>query len=216
MGGDRLPGPIGSASAIDGEPLDDGGVVTGAGSADLRVLGQGADPMTDRIIASVTKDWDPPSPFTDSWVTVSGDTLADVEAALQANDEWGKGGGSLRSDRIPVGTSTNLTINLHANLELRVAVWSDYRHASIAAKREWDRMIVKLTAHEQRHVDIAIEEFDRVATDLVGEDIDRIAPMVTAANATVARRQRQLDSDTDHGRRAGVAYGDVSLDTSIV
>ncbi len=186
-----------------------GGSVTGPVGTDSAVT------LVDRIIARVVKDWDSPNPNTTPWVEVPGATLADVGAALDANDEWGQGGGRLRSDRIPVGTSTNLTIQLHGNLQRRVARWRNYATASAAAKAEWDRMIGKLTAHEQRHMDIAIEEFDKVAADLVGKDIDQIVSLVTAANAAAETRQHQLDTSTDHGSRRGVTYGDVFLDTSI-
>lgn len=186
------------------------------GSADLRVIGQNATPMVDRIIAEVTTDWDPPNPNTDPWITVSGETLADVEIALKANDEWGKGGGQLRSERISVGTSTDLSISLHGNLEMRVAVWKNYSKASAAAKKEWNRMIGKLTAHEQRHMDIAIEEFNKVATSLVGKDIGKISHAVTTTNAKVKKRQKKMDKETDHGEKKDVQYGDVSLNRSIV
>jgi hypothetical protein len=172
-------------------------------------------PMVDRIIAKVLDDWHPPAPDTSPEITVDGATLAEVGDALKSVAEWGRGGGSLRGETIPVGTSTDLTINLHANLELHLAKWNDYAGASAAAKKEWDRMIVKLTAHEQRHVDIAIEEFDKVAVALVGKDISEIVPRVTAANAATLIRQKKLDTDTDHGRKKGVPYGDVYLDTTI-
>jgi len=188
MSGNRIPGPIGTDPALNDESVAGKGIVPGGGWVDARPLGQEPDsiPMVARIIIKVTKDWDPPAPDTTPWVKAPGATLADVSAALEANDEWGQGGGRLRSERIPV-----------------------------AAKKEWDRMSGKLMAHEQRHVDIAIEEFDKVASGLIGKDIDHIPPMVTAANAAAAKQQKQLDKDTNHGSRKGVLYGDVYLDTSI-
>jgi len=217
MSGNRIPGPIGTDPALNDESVAGKGIVPGGGWVDARPLGQEPDsiPMVARIIIKVTKDWDPPAPDITPWVEAPGSTLADVSAALQANDEWGQGGGRLRSERIPVGKSTNLTVTLHGNLELRVAEWIDYAKSSVAAKKEWYRMSGKLMAHEQRHVDIAIEEFDKVASGLIGKDIDHIPPMVTAANAAAAKQQKQLDKDTNHGSRKGVLYGDVYLDTSI-
>jgi len=200
MSGNRIPGPIGTDPALNDESVAGKGIVPGGGWVDARPLGQEPDsiPMVARIIIKVTKDWDPPAPDITPWVEAPGSTLADVSAALQANDEW-----------------TNLTVTLHGNLELRVAEWIDYAKSSVAAKKEWDRMSGKLMAHEQRHVDIAIEEFDKVASGLIGKDIDHIPPMVTAANAAAAKQQKQLDKDTNHGSRKGVLYGDVYLDTSI-
>lgn len=171
-------------------------------------------PLVARIIAQVNDDWHPPAPDTTPTVSLTADNLADL-ARLLPRGEWGQGGGRLRSERIPVGTSTNLTVQLHGNLVLRLPEWTNYSSASAAAQREWDRMIAKLTAHEQRHVDIAVEEFDKVAPLLMGKDIDKIVDTVTAANAAAQRRQDQLDADTDHGAKRGVPYGDVFLDTSI-
>ena len=128
----------------------------------------------------------------------------------------GQGGGSLRCDRIPVGTSTNLTVKLHGNLQLRLPSWPNYVSASAAAKPEWDRMIGKLRAHEQWHMDIAIQHGDALAKELVGNDISVIAQRVTDRNRLMAADQQQLDTDTNHGSKAEVPYGDVFLDTSIV
>jgi hypothetical protein len=76
-------------------------------------------------------------------------------------------------------------------------------------------MLAKLTAHEDRHMAIAIEEGNALAGDLVGREISEIAGMVTAANRRMATRQTDLDTHTQNGSRPGVPYGDVTLDTSI-
>jgi hypothetical protein len=39
--------------------------------------------------------------------------------------------------------------------------------------------------------------------------------MVTAANRRMRARQDQLDADTQNGAKTGVAFGDVTLNTSI-
>jgi hypothetical protein len=169
-----------------------------------------------RTIASVTKDWDPPSPRTTPELVVNGTTLAQVGAELDRLPEWGEAGGALRTDTIAPGNSTNLTVVAHANLRYRLPRWSKYGNASKAAQAEWDKMFAKLKAHEDRHLAIAIEEADALAQDLVGHDIADIARMVTAANRQMQSRQDKLDSDTDHGAKPGVPFGDVLLDTTIV
>ena len=171
---------------------------------------------TDRMITAVTKDWDPPQPRGTPEIVVRGRTLAEVADALNRLNEWGDGGGILRTDRVPVGTSASVTVSAHANLVLRVPRWANYGTASTAAKAEWDRMVGLLRVHEQRHLDIAIEEANNLARDLVGQEIGQIAPMVTEANRRMNRRQIEMDNDSDHGARTGVPYGDVILDTSIV
>jgi hypothetical protein len=175
-----------------------------------------AQPMASRTIATVTKDWEPtPNPTKTPEIVVNGKTLEEVGRELNTREEWGQAGGSLRTDRIPPGNDTNLTVNLHGNLLYRLPRWTNYATASTAAKQEWDKMFRKLTDHEDRHLAIAIEEGNQLALDLAGQDIDKIAKMVTAANGRMAKRQKELDDATDHGAKAGVQYGDVILDTSI-
>ncbi|MGH8502242.1 MAG: DUF922 domain-containing protein [Gammaproteobacteria bacterium] len=198
-----------------------------AGDDPFAVLGGGSTPGPvgvrnpvplggSRIIADVAKDWNPPNPRATPEIVVRGSTLSDAARGLNALDEWGQAGGSLRADRIPGGNSTDLTVNLRGNLVYRLPRWTGYSQASTAAKAEWDRMFGKLRAHEDRHLVIAIEEGDQLASDLVGHDITDIARMVTAANRRMRARQDDLDANTDHGAKAGVPFGDVTLDTSIV
>jgi hypothetical protein len=168
-----------------------------------------------RTITRVIRDWDPAAPANTSDIIVAGRTLAEVEVALNRLSEWGQGGGRLRTDRVPVGTSPEVTVTLHANLELRMPRWTGYAQASAGAKAEWDRMSRKLRIHEERHLAIAVEEAAALADALIGVEISSIAQMVTDANRTMQGRQDQLDTDTDHGSKPGVQYGDVILDVSI-
>ena len=101
-------------------------------------------PLASRIIAKVTKDWDPPNSRTTPEIVVNGATLAAAARELNTLPEWGQAGGSLRTDAIPGGNSTNLTVNLHGNLVYRLPRWTGYARASTAAKAEWDRMFAKL------------------------------------------------------------------------
>ena len=168
-----------------------------------------------RIIAHVDNDWDPPNPTTTPEIIVHGRTLADAAQALDQLPEWGQGGGSIRAEAIPVGTSTNLTVKLSGGLIYRLPTWTGYSGASTAAQAEWDKMFAHLKAHEDRHLQNAIEEANKVAKELIGKDISQIARRVTAANRTMAQRQQKLDTDTQNGSKPGVPFGDVILDTSI-
>jgi hypothetical protein len=215
--GERVPGVTGFEPPMAGQPADaaappDGGFdAPGVSGFDPpQALDAG-----DRMITAVTKDWEPPNPRATPEIVVRGRTLAALEEALNRLPEWGEGGGMLRTDRVPVGTSASVTVNAHANLVFRLPRWANYDTASVAARAEWDRMLVRLRAHEQRHLDIAIEEANNLARDLVGLEIGEIAATVTEANRRMHDRQVQLDNDTDHGARAGVTYGDVTLDISI-
>ncbi len=170
-----------------------------------------------RKVTRVKKDWDVKSPpmRTTPKIKVGGATLADVAKQLDKLAEWGEGGGALRTDRIPAGTSTSVEVQLRGNLVYRMPTWKEYAKRSAGVRAEWDKMIKKLGIHEKRHVEIAIEEGDRLAKDLVGKRIGKIAGMVTAANQRMAKRQQELDKQTLNGSKPKVKYGDVILDTSI-
>ena len=220
MGGQRIPGVIGiEPQTIEGLK-GEGHLPPGAGLATPGPTGIDSDLATplavSRIVKSVKKDWEPPAPTTTPAIIIKGNTLEEAADNLNKLQEWGQGGGMLRADPIPVGTSPEVNVSLHANLVLRMPNWTGYDKASAAAKAEWDRMTAKLKIHEERHVEIAIEEADSLANDLIGHEISEIAKMVTAANKTMKDRQDELDHDTEHGSKPKVKYGDVSLDTSII
>ena len=170
----------------------------------------------DRIVTTVTKDWDPLTVETTPEIFVNGRTLADVENDLNTRDEWGQGGGGIpQGPVVPFGTSPTVSIDLKGKFVRILPTWRQYGSASAAAKAEWDQMVAQLTIHEDRHVAIAVEECDKLATDLVGKEIGQIAGMITAMGRRIRQRQDKLDHDTDHGAKVGVQYGDVKLDTTI-
>ncbi len=169
MAGSIIPGTLGMDPTSTNAPSQQGTLFNNEipGS-----IGSNADRLAvQRIIASVTKDWEPPTPHTTPAITINGKTLTEAAAALNRLSEWGEGGGMLRSEVIPPGNTTNLDVKLHANLVMRLPTWTGYQTASTAAKKEWDKMFAKLRTHEQRHLDIAIEEADALATNLVGREI---------------------------------------------
>jgi len=214
MAGSIIPGTLGMETLSSNTQSQQGTLFNNAlpGS-----IGSNAKALSvQRIIASVTKDWEPPNPRTTPAIIINGKTLAEATAALNRLSEWGIGGGMLRAEAISPGNTSNLDVKLHANLVMRMPIWTGYQTASSAAKKEWDKMFAKLRIHEQRHMDIAIEEADALAASLVGREISEIANLVTKANKTMQKRQYDMDSDTDHGAKTGVPYGDVLLDGSVI
>lgn len=213
MGGHTLPGPAGVTSGSGGDSAQPG-LVPGNGSLDqpgpIGLDSRRGVRVLRRVVTSVTKDWDPPNPRTTPEIVVRGRTLEAAGRELDALAEWGQGGGMIRSDPIPAGRSADVAVHLHAHLLKRLPRWTHYGDASAAAKAEWDRMMRALTAHEERHVEIAIEEADRCAQDLMGAEIEQVARIVTEANRRMHDRQVQFDNDTNHGERNGV-----NLDISI-
>lgn len=193
------------------EPLEGDGAPPRGGFAEPGPIGLkgGGVRFIDRKIANVTGDWTPPSVnLTEQ--EISAPTLAEVGRLLNTLPEWGRGGGKIRSDAIPAGSSPTVDVSLHANLEKTMPKWLDYSSASTAAKAEWDRMFAALDAHEQAHIDIAIKVADDLMAKLPGKSIDDLVPMISAANNRMQNQQDDLDTRTAHGKNTGV-----NLNTSI-
>jgi hypothetical protein len=204
MAGHSTPGPTGMGDH-DSEHGDDLDPREGRRPAPGPIgLDAGGPRVVRRIVTRIVKDWDPPKPKSTPDITVRGRTLEEVARELSTLPEWGEGGGRIRSEKIPAGTSEEVTARLSANLVKRLPRWARYREASAAAKEEWDRMMAVLTAHEDRHVEIAIEEADRCASELIGAEVGEVADIVTEANRRMAERQSEYDDQTENGRLEGV------------
>src|SRR3954469_2928426 len=134
MAGEMLPDPLGTQPPMAGTIVDRFPPGTG-----FEVPGPiGDDPIAldelRRIVKAVTKDWVPPSPRTTPPIVVNGSTLAQVADELNALSEWGQGGGVLRTEEIPSGTSPTVTAKIHAGLIKRLPRWTKFAQASPAAK----------------------------------------------------------------------------------
>lgn len=218
MAGSGVPGPWGlqADNAAPADPDTANGNSTTAGPLGIEL----AEPMADRFVTQVDCDWVPtPKPNTDP-IPVSAANLADLAVALGKLNEAGEGGGRLRVDKVPIGTSAAVTVTLHGNLVNRVVEWKGYDTASAAARAHWDKVIANLKRHEQRHMEIAIEEGNDLAKLLIGHKIGStptITDKVDAANTRMQQRQDVLDSaaESDHGRKKGHPFGDCNIDTTI-
>ena len=211
MGGTRTT-LLGTAPAPRGGTDDPN--ILGAGDAPGTLGGTAeAVPMSTGKIEYVSKDWDPDTPKHTDPIIVSGANIDQVLAALNRLGEWGKGGGILKLD-IPADFSSSHSVTLSANLIRRLPQWKQYESARDAEKNAWNHMFRKLTDHEDRHVEIAVEEAGKLAQDLIGQSTREAKTLVNSANRKLEARQRQLDDQTDHGAKPGVKYGDVILDLS--
>jgi Bacterial protein of unknown function (DUF922) len=194
-----------------------------AGSDDDDVLGGGAspgtlgvdvaEPMSAAKIGYVQKDWDRDNPeFTKPFV-VSGKTIDQVLAALNRLPEWGEGGGRLELV-FPRDFPGSGSVVLKAHLVHRMPEWREYDQARDVEQAAWTHMFRKLTDHEDRHVEIAIEQAEQLAGDLIGKTKGDAPAMVKAANDRMMVGQRRLDDQTNHGAKPDVPYGDVIMDLS--
>jgi hypothetical protein len=211
MAGIRV-GILGTDAAVRGGAGDSNDVL-GGGDPPGTLGVNAADAMSTGKIEYVTKDWDPDSPKSTDPLVVSGATIDQVSRALNRLPEWGQGGGVLKL-AIPADFASSHSVTLSANLVRRLPQWKQYDSARDAEKAAWNRMFRKLTDHEDRHVEIAVEEAGRLADALIGQAATEAAKTVAAANRRLESRQKRLDDETSHGAREGVKYGDVILDLS--
>jgi hypothetical protein len=210
MGGIRA-GILGTdASARGGS--DDVDDILGGGDPPGPLGVDDADALSTGKVTDVRKDWDSDNPET-GWIDIPGTTIDEIYRALQPRGEWGEGGGNLTTS-VSRDSSGDLTVTVHANLIRRLPRWQKHDDAPPAAQQAWDRMFRKLIIHENRHVDIAAEEADKLAGQLPDKTSREVDTLLAAARDRLSARQKKLDHDTDHGRKEGVPFGDVMLDIS--
>lgn len=176
---------------------------------------------TEPTCGNVVTVWDVNARRTTPEIKGSGATLAALKANLNASqgDHWGEGGGELTIDEIKGNfkPGDKFTVTLRGEFINRVPEWTDRNSASDAAKKEWDRFIGKLKAHEECHVKIARKAFEALAAEYPGVKITKVNELFLKRKAELKQAQKDLDdvSNTDHGRKAGVPCGDALLDASI-
>lgn len=176
---------------------------------------------TEPTCGNVVTVWDVNARRTTPEIKGSGATLAALKANLNASqgDHWGEGGGELTIDEIK-GTfkpGDKFTVTLRGEFINRIPEWTDRASASDAAKKEWDRFIAKLKAHEECHVTIARKAFEALAAEYPGTKITKVNELFLKRKKELKEAQKELDSagNTDHGRKSGVPCGDALLDASI-
>jgi hypothetical protein len=218
MSGGQVPGPLGHRRDKENAVSDDQGL--GVFVSAPPVGHDSAEPLTQRIVKKVVCDWVPTPNPNMTPIIVKAANLAELAQALGQLPEAGEGGGKLRIDPVPIGTSPDVTVTLHGNLVNRAAQWDGYDQASAAAKAHWDTVLGNLKRHETRHMEIAIEEGNALAQRLIGHQIGSqptLTEKVDAANIKMKASQVKMDSpaESDHGKKQGHPYGDCNIDTTI-
>jgi hypothetical protein len=172
-----------------------------------------AQPMSAAKIGYVKSDWDRDNPESAKPIVVSGATIDQLWDVLKRMSEWGEGGGHLELE-FTRDFASSQSVVLKAHLVRRLVQWKEYDKARDVEKAAWTSMYHKLMDHEDRHVEIAVEEAEQLAKVLIGQTKAEAQAAVKAANTRMRARQKKLDDDTDHGQKKGVKYGDVILDMS--
>ena len=149
------------------------------------------------------------SPQSDPY-DVSGTTLAQVHSQLDPT-EWGRCTYHYGYDYETTNGRTS-RVDITLTLTIRLPRWQEGRNeASAAARTEWDRMMGALQAHEERHAEIAREWAPTFKERMLGVRESNVASRHSRVLGQVDDRQREYDTQTQHGQTEGVSL-DLSVD----
>jgi len=191
----------------------------GAGTRTAQKLGAGREPWDRDGTAMVQRD-EEEGGTDDGTVTiqpaqsapydVSGTTLAQVHSQLDPT-EWGRCTYHYGYDYETTNGRTS-RVNITLTLTIRLPRWQEGRdEASAAARTEWDRMMGALQAHEERHAEIAREWPPTFKERMLGVRESNVASRHSQVLGRVNVRQREYDTQTQHGQTEGVSL-DLSVD----
>jgi hypothetical protein len=141
---------------------------------------------------------------------VGGDTLAEVLRRLSKRDTWGL---TVSEPRFRVKTCRGRVFSVSITVPITVTLprWTKRAQAGPNSRAEWDRMLEKLTEHEDNHVSIARSHFDEnLARSMLNRTSNEATQRFEVAVSNAQAASDQYDSDTDHGSNEGVY-----LDTGI-
>lgn len=138
-----------------------------------------------------------------SYYDVSGATIADAAAAIAhlpeaGSAEWHP---EYHYQANEHGVITEVTVTVGTTVTL--PNWTGYSSASSAEQAEWTRFIHALTAHEQGHLQLAVDHLTDIDQRMTGVSPDAAAHTWTSALGDLQRASDSYDSQNDHGRSAG-------------
>ena len=216
MAGEQAPGPLGRNPFVTTEV--DAGEGTFAKPGPVRPDGTAPEALSGQAkITKVVKRWTNPPTVDERSVEVSGQTLADVKAELDAMSEWGSGGGDMDNLEATTTDGVHYTVELNPTFFVSLPKWKQYGQASPAAKKAWDDMLANLRLHEMEHVRIALRGYEQLARKLQGLPPTQASTAVSDGQTATQAEQDDFDSTakTDHGHNAWGRFPKVVLDTSV-
>ena len=205
----RVPGPFG-VDAPAAAPSDNDYHPPGAGQ------GMAASAAVDelksgRIIMHVVTDWHPMRPAMTSPIIINASTLGVASQVMDKNG-WCEAGGSITADAVPGHSGDHVTLQLRANLLMRLPRWDNYAHASPIARREWDRMLVKLKEYAKHRLNVVCDAGDALADSIFGRSVEDIGGLLAETNADIQAQLDKLDRDVKLGVKRGGRFGEIYLD----
>jgi Bacterial protein of unknown function (DUF922) len=111
----------------------------------------------------------------------------------------------LESRRRPqVLSSATVTVGIR----MTMPQWIEYGSACQAEKDEWNRFVAALQAHEQGHVDLAVEHLSNIDDRLVGKSVHGAGIAWQRSLDALRSASDAYDRQTDHGRTRGTIIDD--------
>ena len=86
--------------------------------------------------------------------------------------------------------------------------WRDPQRAPYALLQGWQDYLNGIARHEQHHVDIVVENADRVKQAIIQAGCGKAKDAAQQAYEEIVFLQNQYDKETDHGRLEGIFFPD--------
>ncbi len=146
------------------------------------------------------------------WSTVSGASLRDVAAALEGLAEAGHARWSPQFSYEGGDGDVAASVAVTVGQEITLPNWDGRATASDAEGAEWDRFLSELQAHEQGHLDLAVQYLGNLDERMVGQPISQLQEIFDGALNDLQAASDAYDASTDHGRNTGTIIS-VDVDT---
>jgi predicted secreted Zn-dependent protease len=140
---------------------------------------------------------------------VSGTTLADARAAIDAHDPDEAGTTSWSPTNTTANNGTKVTkADVNVSIAVEMPSWPGASGLGQNAKAEWLRFFAALKAHEQGHVSVAQKGFAGADRKLIGKPIGTVDKAFKTIVDGVQTCGDKYDAATDHGRKKGTELDD--------
>jgi len=145
-----------------------------------------------------------------STYSVSGQTLADVAAALAHLPEAGHTTWPATFDYAADGNGVITSATVTVRRCITLPQWDGHSSATAAAQTEWDRFAAALQAHETGHSDLVEQYLQYLDQHLVGQPATQAQSIFDNALSALQAASDAYDQQTNHGQSTGTV-----IDTSV-
>lgn len=139
------------------------------------------------------------------WVayTASGETLADLVAAIQHLPEAGSAEWHPSYDYVADDQGVVTSAEVAVSWKITLPTWDGYGAASQAAKDEWDRFAAALETHELGHLDLVERALTDLDQQMVGRPATELETFFNTTKDALQAASDAYDAQNNHGQNDG-------------